>query len=409
MSGAPNAPRAARALPLLLWLVVGGYALFIGSTVIGGYRAAARGEMPLYTDFAPRYAASLLLREGPAENLYRPRLMSDAERRTAHLIYPALSDEQARGVGFAPWMYPPTFILVIAPLAYLPYLAAWFAWHAVTAAPYLAAIRRALPARLAWPFALAAPPAFFNVMYGQTGFLTGGLIGLGLALLVRHPLWAGVLIGLASVKPHFGILIPLAFAAGGHWRAFGAAALTVLATVVASVLAFGDDPWFGFIGTTLSHLDGFAAGAYDFRAMTSVLSAAYLAGLPLERAWHLQGLGAALMAAVVAWTWWRGRARPDTVGLQAAVLCLATLLTVPMVYLYDLVLAVPAAAWLWADMRRRGAGPIEGGLLAGALAALLGLKAIATASGIQAAPLALAVLLGIALRRCHAALAPPAR
>lgn len=406
MSGAPAAPAVARALPLLLWLVVGGYALFVASTLIGGYRAAARGEMPLYTDFTPRYAASLLLREGPAENLYRPRMMSEAERRTAHLIYPGIGDEQARGVGYAPWMYPPTFILVIAPLAYLPYLAAWFAWHAATAVPYLAAIRRALPARLAWPFALAAPPAFFNVMYGQTGFLTGGLIGLGLALLARHPLWAGVLIGLASVKPHFGVLIPLAFAAGGHWRAFGAAALTVLTSIAASVLAFGDEPWFGFIGTTLSHLDGFAVGAYDFHAMTSVLSAAYLAGLPLDRAWDAQGLSAAAMAGLVAWVWWRGRARPDTLGLQGAILCLATLLAVPLVYLYDLVLAVPAAAWLWADMRRRGAGRLEGGLFAAALATLLGLKAIAGVWSVQAAPLALAVLLGIALRRYHASLAP---
>lgn len=394
-----------RLTQLLLWLVAGSYALFIGWTLAGGYRAAARGEMPLYTDHTPRYAASLLVREIPAENLYRPRAMAEAERRTAHVMYDDISDWQAGGVGFAPWLYPPTFILVIAPLAYLPYLLSWVVWLAATAIPYLAAIRRILPAPLAWPFALAAPPAFFNTMYGQTGFLIAGLIGLGLALLDRRPLWAGLLIGLASVKPHFGVLIPLALIAGGHWRTFVAATLTVIGTVIASVLAYGDDPWFGFIGTTLFNLGGFAAGAYNFHAMTTVLSSLRLAGFAQETAWLAQSASAALMAVVVAWAWWRGRTRSDTRGLQAAILCLATPLALPMVYLYDLVLAVPAAAWLWADLQQRGAHPGERALLISTVAALLTVKAVAMTFGVQLGPLLLALLLGLALRRHHAALA----
>jgi hypothetical protein len=117
------------------------------------------------------------------------------------------------------------FIFAVAPLAYLPYLPSYLLW-------------------------LAAPPVFFNVMYGQTGFLTGGLIGLGLVLLGRRPILAGILVGLASVKPHFGVLIPLALIAGGYWRVFAAVAT---------------------------------------------------------------------MAAIVVWAWWRGRQRPDTLGLQAAI------------------------------------------------------------------------------------------
>jgi hypothetical protein len=398
-------PSPDRMTRLLLWLVAGSYALFIGWTVAGGYRSAGRGEMPLYTDYTPAYAASLLVREIPAENLYRPRMMTEAGRRAARAIYGEdISDEQAGGVGFAPWMYPPTFILVIAPLACLPYLLSWFVWLIATAAPYLATIRYILPAPLAWPFALAAPPAFFNAMYGQTGFLVAGLIGLGLALLDRRPLWAGLLIGLASVKPHFGVLIPLALIAGGHWRTVAAATLTLIGTAIASILAFGDDPWFGFIGTTLFNLDGFAAGAYNFHAMTTVLSSLRLAGFAQDTAWLAQSASAALMAVVVTWAWWRGRTRPDTRSLQAAILCLATPLALPMAYLYDLVLVVPAAAWLWADLRQRGAHPGERALLIGAFAALLTVKAVATTFGVQIGPLLLALLLGLALRRHHAAL-----
>lgn len=392
------------ALIAILWLVIAGYAGFIGWKYIEGHAQASRGERPLYTDYTPTYAASMLVRDMPAENLYNPRRMTEAGRRAARAMYGDISDEQARGVGFAPWMYPPTFILLVAPLAYLPYLLSWFAWLGATALPYALAIRKILPGPLAWPFALAAPPAFFNVMYGQTGFLTAGLIGLGLTQLGRHPICAGILIGLASVKPHFGVLIPLAFIAGGHWRAFAAAALTVIATIIASVIVFGDDPWFAFIGTGLFHLDGFAAGAFNFIPMTTVLSTARMAGLSIEAAWSAQYAAAALMTALVIWAWQRGRHRPDTLGLQAAILCLTTPLALPMTYLYDLALVVPAAAWLWADLRERGAQRGETVLLWTALVALLPVKEVAGAFGIQTGALIVGTLLALALYRYRNAL-----
>lgn len=111
------------------WMVAVAYAAFIGSTLVDGYRTAARDDVPLYTDFTPTYAASMLEREIPP------------------------------------------------------------------AVPFLAAIRTIIRGPAALPFAL----------------------------------FAG-LIGLASVKPHLGILIPLALIAGGYWRAFAAAPLTVTAS-----------------------------------------------------------------------------------------------------------------------------------------------------------------------------------
>lgn len=387
-----------------MWMVAVAYAAFVGLTLAGGYRAAARGDMPLYIDFTPIYAASILSREIPAENLYRPRYMAEAERRAAFAAYPGITAEQARGVGFSAWMYPPTFILLVVPLAYLPYLASWFAWLALTAVPFLAAIRRIIPGPAALPFALATPPVFFNVMYGQTGFLTAGLIGLGLVLLRHRPAWAGVLIGLASVKPHFGILLPLALIAGGHWRAFYAASLTVLAAILASLVAFGDDPWFGLIGTMLFHLDGFAAGAYNFAPMTTVLATVRMAGFSIESAWTAQYLASAAMAALTGWTWWRGRRSPETHGLQCALLCLATPLALPMTYLYDLVLVVPAAAWLWVDLNRRGANRLEYALFGLPLSALLAVKWVATTFGIQIGAACIGLLLALAVLRYRNAL-----
>lgn len=386
-------------------MVVIGYALFVGTKVAGGYRDAARGDTPLFTDFTPTYAASIIVRELPAEFVYMQRTMVAAGKEAARRIYGDLTDKQAGVVGFAPWMYPPTFVLLVLPLAYLPYLVAWAGWLGLTALPYLLTLRRILPERLGLPFALAAPPAFFNVMYGQTGFLTAGLIGSGLLLLRSRPLWAGVLIGLASVKPHFGVLIPFALLAGGHWRAFAAACASVLALIVLSVLTLGDDPWFAFIGTSLFHLEAFSVGAFALPAMVTPWSAARLAGMTVEQAWVLQSLISALMLSVVIWVWWRGRRHAESHGLQAAVLCIATPLALPLAFLYDLALVVPGLAWLWADMRSRGAGHEEYWLLGGGLAALLGAKELAKMLPVQIAPWILALLLGLALYRFLSAIA----
>ena len=55
-------------------------------------------------------------------------------------------------------------------------------------------------------------------------------VGGGLLLLDRRPVLAGILFGALCYKPHFGMLIPVALAASGRWRAFGAAAASAAAS-----------------------------------------------------------------------------------------------------------------------------------------------------------------------------------
>ncbi|RDB42459.1 DUF2029 domain-containing protein [Halomonas sp. DQ26W] len=383
----------------LAWLLVMGYLAFIALQYHQGYGGAAAGERPFWTDYTPTYGAALLARHEAPENLYYPKRMAAAARVAANAAYDyRLTDEQLDRVGFPPWMYPPTFIVLVLPLAYLAYLPSLAAWLILTAVPYLVAMRRILPDG-GLLLALAAPPTFYNLMYGQTGFLIAGLIALGLVQLRRRPWLAGVLIGLASVKPHFGVLIPIALAAGGHWRVFVSASLTVVAMVVGSVLLLGMDAWYGFIGTLLFSLEGFGAGAYAWHAMTSVLSTVNLAGASLEFAWAVQLLTSGAMVLLVAAVWYRGRSEPATHGLQCAVLCLAATLAVPLVYLYDLIMVVPAAAWLLADLRARGGRSGEYLCLGGALALILPLYLIASRLGFQLGALPSAVLLGLALSR----------
>ena len=62
----------------------------------------------------------------------------------------------------------------------------------------------------------------------------------------RRPILAGVLLGLLSYKPQFGVMIPLVLIASTRWRAFTSAAATVLVLVIVTTLAFGADIWQAF-------------------------------------------------------------------------------------------------------------------------------------------------------------------
>lgn len=387
----------------LACLILAGYALFVISHFAGGFEAARRGETPLYTDFVPKYAASLLLRNEPAGNLYIPERMAQAEAEAAQAVYLGkLSDRQAGAVGFSAWMYPPVAIFAVYPLAAFSYWGALCAWLLLTAAPYVACLREVLRDRAAPLLLLAAPPTLYNVMYGQTGFLSAGLIGLGLTQLQRRPVLAGICLGAACIKPHFGILVPLALVLGGHWKPFGVATITVVVLVVASVICFGMDPWYGMIGTAEFYGAGFDANAYHWPAMVTVLGALRLAGVGVAVAAKVQMLSAVAATLIVAWAWWRGAVgKPSeaALGLQSAVVCAATLLAVPMAYLYDLPLLIAAVAWLWADMRRRGAGRGEQMLLAVTVVAMLPLKWIATTTALQYGPLLSGVVLYLAVAR----------
>lgn len=389
----------------LLWLFAIGYVVTVAFTLAQFSARAEGGLRPTVQEFTPTYGAALQLRDLAPESLYEREPMLAYTRRALTAMYPALQPIWLDGVRYPPWLYPPHFTLLVAPLALLPYWWAYLAWTAGSALPYLAAMGRILPARIAWPFALAAPPVFYNVLQGQTGFLTAGFIGLGLALLRTRPLLAGLCIGAASIKPHFGLLIPVALIAGGHWRAAGAAAAGAGALAGISLLAFGPGSWSAFFAHAAGNLQGFEGRTYNFIPMVTPLSALAMAGVDMATARALQFAAFVAMLALVAWAWWRGQSRPGTLGLQGAILCTATPLALPMAYIYDLVLLAPAIAWIGLDLH---AGPTrrwEWPLLVGAGTALLAVVSVADSLHVQIGPLLVALLLGLAVHRYRRRLA----
>ena len=153
---------------------------------------------------------------------------------------------------------------------------------------------------------------------------------------------AGILIGLLSYKPQFGVLIPLALIAGSRWRTFAAAAITVLAEVGVTTLIFGRDIWTAFAGSAaFTRTVVLEEGQTGWQKIQSLFSAVRMWGGTVDLAYGAQAVLAVALAASLVWLW-RSRACLD---LKAAGLVTASLLATPYVLDYDLVALAVAGAF----------------------------------------------------------------
>ena len=119
--------------------------------------------------------------------------------------------------GYCGWYYPPTFLLIVLPLALVPYLWALAGWTLATLAAYLSVLRKIAPSEETVWLTLAFPGAWINLINGQNGFLTAALLGGGLVYPEQQPVLAGFLFGLLVIKPHLGIFVPLALVVSRRW------------------------------------------------------------------------------------------------------------------------------------------------------------------------------------------------
>ncbi len=140
--------------------------------------------------------------------------------------------------------YPPPLLLFIWPLAFLPYMPALLVWLAATGAAYLVAARRYLDrASLPWWAAALTPAVLINIWAGHHGFVLAALWLGAFASIEERPALAGILIGLLTLKPHMGVLIPLVLLIRRQWAVIAVAAGATLALILASAAVFGWQPW----------------------------------------------------------------------------------------------------------------------------------------------------------------------
>jgi hypothetical protein len=324
---------------------------------------------PLGTDFSNIYAGGTYVLDGQPGTAFDP----PSQHARQQMIF-------GKDTPFYGWCYPPFLLFVAAALALLPYVAALAVWQVSTFIFYLLMLRAILSA--SWPglsrpstpyiekgkqgvdarhkaghdglwllLAIAFPAVFVNLGHGHNGFLTAALIGTALLVLDSRPVVAGILFGLMSYKPQFGVMIPLILLATARWRAFASASATVLALIVVSTWAFGADVWRMMIDALpFTREVVLEQGGTGWHKIQSVFSWARMWGASVPFAYAAQGAVTVALGAALIWLW-RSNA---SYRLKAAALPIASILATPYSLDYDLMALAPAIAFLAVEGFDRG-------------------------------------------------------
>jgi arabinofuranan 3-O-arabinosyltransferase len=345
----------------------------------GGFWPVNGKGVPTTTDFTSAWIAGRQALHGHAALLYDS---AEFVRLQQALIGP-------RPVYFPNFPYPPTYLLILAPVAVLRYLAAFFTYELTTLLACIAVAYLIVRRHPAIALVLASPFTLWNFMAGQSGFLTAALIGAALLALERRPVLAGVFIGCLTYKPQFGILFPVALVAAGKWRTIFSAAGTAALLVGLSAAVFGADVWAAFPRELA------AQGKFNLADPTNANWALNHTVYGLVRR---LGAGAAPAGAAQAVTtlglatliWCVWRAGMIRYPLKAATLAAAALIATPYSLAYDMAAIAIPVSFLAKDQ-------MSYGLVRGEQTMLLGLFAasFSVLPTVGRMPVGLAIVLGV--------------
>jgi hypothetical protein len=230
-----------------------------------------------------------------------------------------------------------------------------------TLAPFTGMMWRLVPRRETVLLTLAAPVTLICLTHGHNGFLTALLLGGGLMVLDKRPFVAGLLFGCLVYKPQFALILPVLLLAGRHWRSIAGAMVSAVVLVGLTLAIWGWPVWQAFIGSlSLTQHVVIEQGSTGFYKIMSPFAAVRLWGGGIGLGYAVQSVVTAASMAALAWLSW-SKTRPE---LRNAFVCAAAILSTPYVLDYDLVVLLPALAWLWIDAQEHGFLRWEASLMA---------------------------------------------
>ena len=294
-----------------------------------------------------------------------------------------------------PFAYPPTFLLVIWPLGLLSRTVAYGVFLGTSLMLYYVACWHRPWGRPIAGLVLIAPSTVVTLFAAQTSLLVAALMIGGCRLMGKRPVLAGMLFGLMSFKPQFGLLLPLALVSAREWRAFAAATATVLAGILASGMAFGWATW-AALPKALAQLAHFVAPVAVFNESSPTVTATLRvldAGPAVAQAGQL---AAAVLAGGVVFLCFRRGFRP----LPIAALLVGTFFATPYAFYYDMPIVSYAVLVVCVDAHEtRAALRIWEGAALG-LAMLLPYLLFFSPFGLPYGGPVLALLFALIVRRC---------
>jgi GT2 family glycosyltransferase len=202
-------------------------------------------------DFFSFYAAAeIFVKQGPS-SVYDILVQKQYEI--------AITQRPAGTFIVLPYFHPPFYTMLIAPLAYLSYRAAYYAMTAFNVVLLIALavilVRGSLRVHgraviVAASLIAGFLPLFVTILQGQSDLVVlVPLAGAYVAWSRGRAGWAGVLSALAFSKPQLLLLIPVLFITRRSWRAMAGFAGTVLALALVSIAGFGLNPVLQYISS----------------------------------------------------------------------------------------------------------------------------------------------------------------
>ena len=316
-----------RTYPLFVRILV---IILIVIAVIGINFACLRiGTAIIGIDYADYYATGRMVIDGNIGQIYN--------MEAHHAVLESLFGKIPY---LLEWIYPPTFLLPIVPLSYLPFHVSLAVWLALSFIPAALAVYFLTGKNKYAPICLLAfPGTFLNIRWGQNGFLTAALFGFGVYFVESNPMLAGVMFGLLTFKPQMAIFPFIILFFTKKWKAFGWSAFFAAAFAVLTGLLFGFQTWIDFFSTSLYNAQQLSASweatNWGIPTLSTALRVMGLNGWGLTLA--LTAVAAfAIYCCVRVWK----QTQSYSLRLMALVLCL--FLSFPYVSLYDFaILGVP--------------------------------------------------------------------
>ncbi|WP_299471210.1 glycosyltransferase family 87 protein [uncultured Roseibium sp.] len=267
-------------------------------------------------DFVAFYRAGEMALQGRAAEAYDPVLFSAPfSEKNENLLF----------------LNPPHALLIFEPLALLSYPAAKLVGMTVFFASFFGMIYMIRPNLAAWPylFMLLSPGAFYAFQLLQLSPLITFLLLFAMLHSRDKPFLSGMALALVTIKPQYGLLLPVFLFAARDWRTFFYATIGTIGLLALSVAIYGAGLWEAFL---TSMQDG--AHSIQFSAnhgmMSTVGSSFGKWGVSPEMRLATQLLSIAFAAVVV---WFAARRLPRIRAV--AVSMLAVTLASPSFMYYD--------------------------------------------------------------------------
>jgi hypothetical protein len=244
-----------------------------------------------------------------------------------------------------PWLYPPGYLVLVAPLGLLPYAMAYLAMTLLSLLA-MALAARAFAGGLGpvWAAMVLAPAFLPALIIGQNSLIWLAVLLAALACLRGgRAVLAGLLIGCLTLKPQLGLMIPFALLAAGQWRTILAAGGTALVLAGLPTLLTGAEYWSSLAAILAQHAERMVSLAPRLDLTVGPVFLAAQAGLAMPQALALQWGLMTLVALSVLVFWHSGRVGFDA---KAGLLMLSILISAPYLWYYECALMAAAGLFL---------------------------------------------------------------